>query len=188
MVFVCRIRIAVAGPSLALAVLGAAGPSAYAAADQPPRAAASHSRPAPPTGAGLAGSRAGVGRPHPGRDADEPELPGAGRFTGREAFPGHRPHSPPGLADAPRLPVAPAHTPAAVPPPSQAAAPARPTPHGTAPSGGVPGGGGTSTVERAAEPAVRAPSGRVLRVLPLGTGLALLGMGIGVIGVRLRRR
>lgn len=40
---------------------------------------------------------------------------------------------------------------------------------------------------RSAGQSAEPPTGRVLRVLPMGTGLALLGMGIGVIGLRLRR-
>ncbi|MET9873123.1 hypothetical protein ABZZ36_00570 [Actinacidiphila glaucinigra] len=35
--------------------------------------------------------------------------------------------------------------------------------------------------------AVRAPVGRVLEVLPLGVGLVLIGLGLGFLGLRLRR-
>lgn len=35
--------------------------------------------------------------------------------------------------------------------------------------------------------AVRAPVGRVLEVLPLGAGLVLIGLGLGFLGLRLRR-
>ncbi|WP_069813490.1 hypothetical protein [Streptomyces sp. TP-A0874] len=34
---------------------------------------------------------------------------------------------------------------------------------------------------------VTEPSGRLLRVLPLGTGFALVGLGLGFFGIRLRR-
>ncbi|MDX3096365.1 hypothetical protein PV417_17730 [Streptomyces sp. ME19-03-3] len=35
--------------------------------------------------------------------------------------------------------------------------------------------------------AVRTPEGRVLEVLPLGAGLVLIGLGLGFLGLRLRR-
>jgi hypothetical protein len=35
--------------------------------------------------------------------------------------------------------------------------------------------------------AVPAPVGRVLEVLPLGAGLVLIGLGLGFLGLRLRR-
>ncbi|MBC3993750.1 hypothetical protein H8N00_33750, partial [Streptomyces sp. AC563] len=56
--------------------------------------------------------------------------------------------------------------------------------------GGRPAGAGSGTApdgatggESAAE-----PGDRVMRVLPLGTGMALTGLGLAYFGLRLRRR
>ncbi|MEV0260601.1 hypothetical protein AB0I49_04565 [Streptomyces sp. NPDC050617] len=48
----------------------------------------------------------------------------------------------------------------------------------------------TEAVAGASQDAVAAPAptGHVMRVLPLGTGLALTGLGLAFAGLRLRRR
>lgn len=254
MAYACRVRLAVAGPSLALTALFAAAPGAYAvdAAPAPQSAAAPRSTPTTPP-SGLAGRLAGEGRPHPGRDADQEELGAgtdsadhAGSRTGRDqrdqqaspedpadpqdAVPrdGDPENAVPGDPVTPQDPAAPVNPVApradgsvprtALAPGSETApgsehgsgsgsgglagesvAPAVPpvrgdAPHTTSPPFAVPRPDWTAPAavphasappyEQAAEP----PTGRVLRVLPFGTGLALLGAGLGVLAVRLRRR
>ncbi len=232
--YACRVRLAVAGPSLALAALFAAGPNAYVAAAPAAQVAdafrpGSAARPADAEpsagaeGAGLAGTVAGEGRPHPGRDADQEELDrvprrpspenpavsqGAGEAAGRDDPDGpwdpsvpRDPMSPwqsPPQADAPQAdgPAAVPRTPLRAPGRGRGRGPRGMPPPlgGPRPTGAASEPAGTGPVaaphpsippyERTAEP----PPGRVLRVLPFGTGLALLGAGIGVLAVRLRRR
>ncbi|MEU1307495.1 hypothetical protein ABZ419_01125 [Streptomyces cinnamoneus] len=116
---------------------------------------------APPTpGAGrLAGTVAGEGRRHPGRETDDET-----RSDREDADQPPRPAAPraPSPSSAPRPPggAAPAHQPAR----ERAREPVR-------------------------DPARRAdPADRVIRVLPLGTGMALTGLGLGFLALRLRRR
>ncbi|MEU9715307.1 hypothetical protein [Streptomyces sp. NPDC047976] len=110
----------------------------------------------------LAGSAAGVGRAHPGRPADASPDPGfAVASRPVRPVPPARPLQP---AQERPEPVAPRPDP--VPSPSAAA---------TAPVTAL----GTEPNERAADLAAH--------LLPLGTGLALMGLGIGYMGMRLRR-
>ena len=215
-------------PSLAVAVLAVAGPGAVAAVDPSSRSEPSATEPAGPP--------AGEGRPHPGRDADLPDL---GPWPDRQA-PGEEtaPDRPPaaGPADhlgAPAGPAGPhARAPRRAPAPlitprrpatgeagkagragqagkPDAAAGARSAPRPLAPRPFDPRPAPTDTPRAAAsrpvaavpeparEPAdlrnpssvqtAQVPSGRSLRILSLGTGLAFLGAGIGVMAVRLRR-
>ncbi|MGZ9932186.1 hypothetical protein ACXNSR_20210 [Streptomyces sp. NC-S4] len=118
----------------------------------------------------LAGSAAGVGREHPGRPAGEPadpELTVASRPLPVRP-PRAEPTPPP--APSPRAPQTP-RAPWAPRPTSAVAAPSPPssvvTTLGTAPN------------DRAADLAAH--------ILPLGTGFALMGLGLGYLGVRLRR-
>ncbi|MET9465577.1 hypothetical protein ABZY44_12340 [Streptomyces sp. NPDC006544] len=105
----------------------------------------------------LAGSAAGVGRERPGRPATE--TPNA------EAVAAARPY-----------PVRPRVEPALPPPPATRATPATPaTPTPPAPVSAL----GTAPNERAADLAAH--------ILPLGTGLALMGLGFGFMAMRLRR-
>lgn len=132
---------------------------------------------APPAddGGGLAGTRAGEGRTHPGRTetpAPSPsdEDPSAGAGDGDQ---GHQ-NDEEGTG---RFSLVPEWTASSLPVPQgtdrdQAREP-------------FPSGQPYGAQRTAAE-----PSGRAMRVLPLGTGLALTGLGLGLafFGLRLRRR
>ncbi|MCX4692266.1 hypothetical protein [Streptomyces sp. NBC_01408] len=105
----------------------------------------------------LAGSAAGAGRERPGRPAAEPPNP--------EAVAAARP-----LRPRPRTePVAPPRPPSPVP---TAVATATATPRAVTALGTEPN-------ERAADLAAH--------ILPLGTGFALMGIGLGYLGMRLRK-
>ncbi|MCC2275069.1 hypothetical protein LKL35_06425 [Streptomyces sp. ET3-23] len=100
-----------------------------------------------------------------------PPVPGR-RLAGTMAGEG-RPH--PGRADTaePRRPVPrPSHAAPIVPPVREEPGPARGASHGPGPA----------AAERPE------PAERVIRVLPLGTGMALTGLGLGFIAWRLRRQ
>ncbi|MGW5444717.1 hypothetical protein [Streptomyces sp. DASNCL29] len=141
-----------AGTALAAAPAASATPAAPAPADD---------------GGGLAGTRAGEGRAHPGRtgtptpsspdgdpSADTGDDEGTGRFS-----------------------VVPEWTPSSLPVPQR--------PHRHQARESLPSGQPYGAQRTAAE-----PSARAMRVLPLGTGLALTGLGLGLafFGLRLRRR
>lgn len=109
--------------------------------------------------------------------ADEPleELAGSAAGAGRER-PGRPPGEPadPELTVASRpLPARPRVEPPAPPPPPQS----EPTPPPPPPPAAR--ALGTEPNERAADLAAH--------ILPLGTGFALMGLGLGYLGVRLRR-
>ncbi|MEU2449264.1 hypothetical protein ABZ605_04315 [Streptomyces sp. NPDC012765] len=109
----------------------------------------------------LAGSLAGVGRERPGRPVGEPADP--------ELTVASRP-----------LPARPRTEP--VPPPTAVAPSPHPTPPPLADPQRPPSAVtalGTDTNDRAADLAAH--------ILPLGTGFALMGLGLGYLGVRLRR-
>ncbi|MFE6842030.1 hypothetical protein [Streptomyces sp. NPDC057686] len=107
----------------------------------------------------LAGSAAGVGRERPGRPAAEPANPDT-VLAARPlpVRPRHRPTGP--KAVPPVAPVPPV-------PPSPPSPPSAVTALGTGPN------------ERAADLAAH--------ILPLGTGFALMGLGLGYLGMRLRK-
>ncbi|MFB6824978.1 hypothetical protein ACFCXA_25750 [Streptomyces virginiae] len=109
----------------------------------------------------LAGSLAGVGREHPGRPVGEPANP--------ELV----------VASRPRAPVRP-HT-RTEPSPRPTTSSSGGTDDVTAPlpPPSVVTALGTGTNDRAADLAAH--------ILPLGTGFALMGLGLGYLGVRLRR-
>ncbi|WP_146214595.1 hypothetical protein [Streptomyces sp. ICBB 8177] len=135
------------------------------------------------TPAALAGTRAGQGRPHPGRDGDAAEL-GPDPDAVQPALGGQDGTVPPtALPAAPPAAIQPPAAPPAVPVRRPAGTPARP-PRTPAPG---PSAATTTPAPQGRQIADPRPA-RVLRVLPLGTGLALLGLGLGVIAVRLRRR
>ncbi|MEV8532169.1 hypothetical protein [Streptomyces sp. NPDC051211] len=114
----------------------------------------------------LAGSPAGAGRERPGRPAGERANPEA--LLAARPVP-LRPKPPP--PPPPQPPPPPAARPEAVPEPEVElepdAPPAPPVALGTEPNA------------RAADLAAH--------ILPLGTGFALMGVGLGFIGIRLRR-
>ncbi|AZM89989.1 hypothetical protein [Streptomyces sp. W1SF4] len=166
-----------AGAALAAAALLAAAPASATPARTPALAAPAFPGRAAwvPAVAGevpqeayeeLAGSAAGVGRERPGRPADAPPDPGlAAASRPVRPVPPARPLQP---AHERPEPVAPRPDP--VPDPSAT---------GTAPAPTPVTALGNEPNERAADLAAH--------LLPLGTGLALMGLGIGYMGVRLRR-
>lgn len=176
-----------AGAALAAAALLAAAPAsatparapAVAAPALPGRVAWGHL----PVAAGevpqeayeeLAGSAAGVARERPGRPADAPPGPGFAAAS-RPVHPVHpaRPLHPAQERPAQERPAQ--GRPEPVPPPPLPETASNPPPGATAPVTAL----GTEPNERAADLAAH--------LLPLGTGLALMGLGIGYMGVRLRR-
>ncbi|MFF4420257.1 hypothetical protein ACFY04_05620 [Streptomyces sp. NPDC001549] len=153
---------------LACAALAAAAlaPTASASAGPfltPARQAAAPAAPASPDDPyeELAGSVAGVGRERPGRPVGEPANP--------ELMVASRP-----LPARPRTGLADPTEPTATTPRPPTAAVAAPSP----PSA-VVDALGTGTNDRAADLAAH--------ILPLGTGFALMGLGLGYLGMRLRR-
>ncbi|MFI9205701.1 hypothetical protein [Streptomyces sp. NPDC053048] len=122
------------------------------------------SSPPSPGASELAGTVAGVGREHPGRAA-EPSPSGRPGIRSPRA-----PHPQDGQQPADER--------------EQTAAEEGPSPHPGPPR---------APARRAAPERERQDAGatdreRVMRVLPLGTGMALAGLGLGFIGLRLRRR
>ncbi|MFG2231689.1 hypothetical protein ACGFNX_17070 [Streptomyces sp. NPDC048723] len=112
----------------------------------------------------LAGSVAGVGRERPGRPVGEPANPEL--MVASRPLPA-RPRT--GLTE-PTQPTQPTAT-APRPPTAAVAAPSPPSAVVTAL--------GTGSNDRAADLAAH--------ILPLGTGFALMGLGLGYLGMRLRR-
>ncbi|MEU7724197.1 hypothetical protein AB0B78_02920 [Streptomyces sp. NPDC040724] len=155
-----------------LAAALAPAASAFAGPFAPASGAAWRTPHASPTPSGddfreLAGSAAGVGRERPGRLAGEPanpELIVAARPL--PVRPQARP-TPPVPPPTPHPPTPPQAHPHAQPPVAVPSPPGRVTALGTEPN------------DRAADLAAH--------ILPLGTGFALMGLGLGYLGVRLRR-
>ncbi|WP_413102314.1 hypothetical protein [Streptomyces sp. Inha503] len=153
-----------------LRTLPAAALLASTALAAAPAASATPAAPAPAPaddGGGLAGTRAGEGRAHPGRTGTPPPTSPDGdpsADTGDDEGTG-------------RFSVVPEWTPSSLP------VPQRPDRHQARES--LPSGQPYGAQRTAAE-----PSGRAMRVLPLGAGLALTGLGLGLafFGLRLRRR
>ncbi|MEU1806557.1 hypothetical protein [Streptomyces sp. NPDC019937] len=117
---------------------------------------------------GLAGTHAGEGRAHPGRSAAPATSPDP---TPTQTGPSGRDQADPGL------PPVPDWTPTSLRlPHERERRGAREVPQDDRPY---------ATGRTAAE-----PGDRIMRVLPLGTGLALAGLGLGLafLGLRLRRR
>ncbi|MFD7784501.1 hypothetical protein ACFV4Q_15605 [Streptomyces nojiriensis] len=164
---------ALAAAALAPTASASAGPFlAQARQVAAPAAPASPALPASPASPAspddpyeeLAGSVAGVGRERPGRPVGEPanpELTVASRPL---------PVRPPRAEPTPPAPP----TPPPAPPPRPTGAVAAPSP----PSAVVTDLGAAPN-DRAADLAAH--------ILPLGTGFALMGLGLGYLGVRLRR-
>ncbi|MGP3945671.1 MULTISPECIES: hypothetical protein [Streptomyces] len=132
-------------------------------------------------GGGLAGTRAGEGRTHPGRTrppASSPpdEDPSAGTRDGDGDGDGNESGTE-SDEGAGRFSLVPEWTPSSLPMPQR---PDRHQAREPLPSGQPYGAQRTATE----------PSERAMRVLPLGTGLALTGLGLGLafFGLRLRRR
>ncbi|WKD33623.1 hypothetical protein [Streptomyces xanthophaeus] len=159
---------------LACAALAAAAlaPTASASAGPfltPARQAAAPAAPASPDDPyeELAGSVAGVGREHPGRPVGEPANP---ELTVASRPLPARPRTEPADPADPAAPSAPTAT-TPRPPTAAVAAPSPPSAVVTAL--------GSGTNDRAADLAAH--------ILPLGTGFALMGLGLGYLGMRLRR-
>lgn len=129
----------------------------------------------------LAGSVAGVGRERPGRPAAEPANPET-VLAGRPLLP-VRPHHRPATEAIPARPDRPGHPNRPNHPdhPDRPADPASPRPVGQPPPSPPPvvTAIGTGPNERAADLAAH--------LLPLGTGFALMGLGLGYLGMRLRK-
>ncbi|WP_158709914.1 hypothetical protein [Streptomyces katrae] len=113
----------------------------------------------------LAGSAAGVGRERPGRPAAEPANPDT--VLAARPLPARPHHRPTGQKPVP--PVQPV-------PPVPPVPPVQPVP--PSPPSAVTALG-TGRNERAADLAAH--------ILPLGTGFALMGLGLGYLGMRLRK-
>ncbi|MCG0289162.1 hypothetical protein [Streptomyces sp. PSAA01] len=168
-----------AGTALTAAQAAQAAHAASAAST----AAATTSAARADDGGGLAGTRAGEGRTHPGRirpPAPSPpdEDPSAGTGDGDGDTDGYGNES--GIESdegTGRFSLVPEWTPSSLPMPQ------RPDRHQARES--LPSGQPYGAQRTAAE-----PSERAMRVLPLGTGLALTGLGLGLafFGLRLRRR
>ncbi|MEU1675141.1 hypothetical protein ABZ752_24425 [Streptomyces roseifaciens] len=151
-------------------------------------------RPPPPQGSGdgrLAGTSAGEGRLHPGRTAPPSGISGPPRSSGPpggspSAVPSEAPSGDGGEAVGPVEDAPGEDAPGTGPPaPADEADGAAEQPQG--PFGPVTPDP-VSTRTAAARNARSAAYGdRVLRVLPLGTGLALTGLGLGFFALRLRR-
>ncbi|MFE2853799.1 hypothetical protein ACFXJO_22050, partial [Streptomyces lavendulae] len=127
----------------------------------------------------LAGSAAGVGREHPGRPAAEPP---AAEFAAapHAAHPARPRPQRPEPAASPYLPPGATPDPARNPSRTSPRTPPRTSSHSPGP--GHPSASaaiGTEANGRAADLAAH--------MLPLGTGLALMGLGLGYMGVRLRQ-
>ncbi|MFI1970002.1 hypothetical protein BLA24_18265 [Streptomyces cinnamoneus] len=176
-----------AGPALAAVVSvliapwpARAGQPGPAAPEPPPSVAATTattvfpSAPPSPGADALAGTVAGEGRIHPGRSSGPPEAGAAaspspvptGRGTPDRR---HGAHQPPGEAVPGEEEDGAVDEPDDLPPASYGAVPL-PAP------------------EHAPPRETQGSTDRVMRVLPLGTGMALTGLGLGFIALRLRRR
>ncbi|MFF8260942.1 hypothetical protein [Streptomyces virginiae] len=123
----------------------------------------------------LAGSAAGVGRERPGRPAGEPANPEL--LIASRPLP-VRPRTEPTPPPSPPSPPAPPAQPPPPRPPMPPQAQGRPT-------AAAPTVRDTVTV-LGTEPNDRAAD-LAAHILPLGTGFALMGLGLGYLGVRLRR-
>ncbi|MFJ3974500.1 hypothetical protein [Streptomyces sp. NPDC090021] len=113
----------------------------------------------------LAGSAAGVGRERPGRPVGEPADP--------ELLIASRPLPVHPRTEPTPPPVTPSARPPLPPPPVSRPSAADPTVRDTVSALG------TQPNDRAADLAAH--------ILPLGTGFALMGLGLGYLGIRLRR-
>ncbi|MFI6683050.1 hypothetical protein [Streptomyces sp. NPDC050485] len=153
-------------------------PPATAVPSRSPNSSPS-AQPSPPAASGeqrLAGSRAGEGRTRPGRVppphdfpyAPDTELPDAVRPAQQEAVPEMPPQAP--VPEPPETPE--------TPEPSQPPATPAPTSAPVRPPNGH---------RHQAAPAVTSGSDLRYHVLSLGAGLALTGLGLGFLGLRLRR-
>ncbi|MGW0393176.1 hypothetical protein ACWDYJ_20210 [Streptomyces sp. NPDC003042] len=164
-----------AGAALAatalLVTVPASATSAHAPVRTPVTAAPANAEPPADVGdeadGQLAGSVAGVGRERPGRPAAEPASPEFAPVSRpvRPLLPAH-----PLRPAHPAHPARPTHPPQEPPPGPPSAAPSRPAAVSAL---------GTEPNDRAADLAAH--------LLPLGTGLALMGLGLGFMGMRLRR-
>ncbi|WKX71445.1 hypothetical protein [Streptomyces sp. XD-27] len=128
----------------------------------------------------LAGNRPGQGRTHPGRStppgfpprADEDRQDGSVRAS-----------APPDATSV----APPAATSAAATSPA-AAVPADPPPYAAGHAAEAAGDPATGPAAGRRRQADGPAAGRAMRVLPLGTGMALAGLGLAYFGLRLRRR
>ncbi|MEU6309607.1 hypothetical protein [Streptomyces sp. NPDC047014] len=149
---------ALASVALLPAASAYAGPLGPARSAPAPTPAAGSGGGAGYDGEALAGSAAGAGRERPGRPAGEPANP---ELT---------------VASRPLLPARPRTEPTPPPPvPTPRPTVAAPVPSASAEDTAL----GTAPNDRAADLAAH--------ILPLGTGCALMGLGLGYLGVRLRR-
>ncbi|MEV4868804.1 hypothetical protein [Streptomyces syringium] len=136
----------------------------------------------------LAGSTAGEGRTHPGRATSSPGSPVGS--PGASAVPSGAPAASQPPAESPE----PAREPAAVPkplfntpPPRARLEAAQPYVPGPAPRTYEPSAGPWDALDATGSERAEESSDPVMRVLPLGTGMTLTGLGLGFLGLRLRR-
>ncbi|MEU6080223.1 hypothetical protein [Streptomyces sp. NPDC047108] len=151
-------------------------------------------------------SRPGDGEPHVPRDPGAPPPPGRGDHPGAptDAPTREAPRPPSGVPRPPDASAGPTETPPAAddsevqgawrPPLPYDPDPPEPEPDWTDvgvppvdPSSDETAGSGTAVGDERGDQASQ-PTGRLLRVLPIGTGLALMGLGLAYIGIRLRQR
>ncbi|MEV7277063.1 hypothetical protein [Streptomyces sp. NPDC093111] len=150
---------------------GSGSPSSTASPVPAPSgsAAGSDGRPAPNGSASLAGHPAGEGREHPGRPP-EPSSPAATSPSAPSESPSRTKTA---TEDAPDLEADEA----------VGAVPETELPHPSSSAEALP-----AAAPRIGAEAVATLSDRRIPVLTLGVGLALMGLGIGFLGVRMRRR
>lgn len=185
-----RRALSLAGPALAAAAVLAAPAFHQPQRPDDPLAARASSAPSPdrsqdPPGDDdrLAGSHAGEGRTHPGRAAEtgsgSPSAPGSG--PDRPSSPGAAPPDDPEAGRAPGQDHPPMDRGGNTP----GGGPGR-----TGGPGGPGGPGGTdeeATAARHRDDEALDDGDRVMRVLPLGTGMTLTGLGLGYFALRIRR-
>ncbi|MEV4335129.1 hypothetical protein AB0K02_32275 [Streptomyces sp. NPDC049597] len=192
-----RARCAITVASLALTTLPLA-PAAHAEPSAPPGPLpVVRASPSPSTS--FAGRQAGQGRPRPGRQqptatgSASPSLdPSRSAITPGASEPARRPPQPSRSA-APSL-SAPAQVPRTAdawddPPPADDGAPRGDEEAGSAGVGSTAAPHWSPAEAGDQDPhSVPAPAAHQISPLSLGVGMALMGLGIGFLGIRLRRR
>ncbi|MFV8130375.1 hypothetical protein [Streptomyces syringium] len=136
----------------------------------------------------LAGSTAGEGRTHPGRATSSPDSPADSAAASAEPSGSPSASQPPAESPEPaREPAAAPEPPFNTPPPRARLEAAQPYVPGPAPQTYEPSAGPWDALDATGSERAEESSDPVMRVLPLGTGMTLTGLGLGFLGLRLRR-